>query len=150
MDTDVEPIEEAEEVEIISEKPSDNKATQFLELEQIIRNHIANIERIKADLKIQREMFEDSFNSDPVFREQAEAVKEANKIKIATRQQILKQPAVALLGEKVKNLKFDLKEEENALSDYLQQYQQMSGATEIEDGNGGLRQIVNVVKLLKK
>lgn len=126
------------------------KADEFLNLEELIRNYINRIDQLKEDLGKQKEMLDDSFESDAVYREHSEKVKEATKIKSATKQQILKQPAMAELSEKVKDLKFDIDEQETMLNDYLQQYQKVSGANQIDLGNGEFMEIINIVKLVKR
>ena len=95
-------------------------------------------------------MINDAFEGDAVYREHAEKVKEAARVKTATKQQIMKQPAVAALVEKIKDLKFEVKESQTVLSDYLNQYQKSTGATSIELGDGEIMEIVSVTKLVKR
>jgi len=54
------------------------------------------------------------------------------------------------LAQKIKDFNTDLKEKKAALSDYLLEYQRMSGATEIEGHDGKVRDIVNNAKLIKR
>lgn len=54
------------------------------------------------------------------------------------------------INEKVKGLKFDIKEQEAMLNDYLQQYQKATGATQIDLDNQEFMEIVNVVKLVRR
>ena len=79
-----------------------------------------------------------------------EAAKAAAKIKSATKQQILKQPQAADLANKVKTLRSELKENKASLSDYLREFQRMSGISEIEGPDGELQEIVYTAKLIKK
>lgn len=123
---------------------------EFLELENLIKNYIARIGQLKDDLKKKREMLEDAFEGDAIYQEHALKAKEAAKIKGATKQQILKQPALAEMAESVKELQFDIKEQQSMLNDYLQQYQKASGATQIETGDGEILEIVSVYRLIKR
>jgi hypothetical protein len=44
----------------------------------------------------------------------------------------------------------EIKERQASLSDYLQEYQRLSGATEIESNSGELLRIINSSKLKKE
>lgn len=149
-------IEEASETnETLSSStettPTANVAVaEELNLEALIKRYISNIEITHQELKTQKEMFDSAFENDETYREHNRLAKEAAKVKSATRQQILKQPTVAALDEKIKDMKLQILEMENALSDYLQQYQKQTGATSIEGDDGEVREIVSVVKLVKR
>ena len=75
-------------------------------------------------------------------------MKEVNKIKSQTKAQIMNQPSVLQLSNKIKNARSEIKERQGALSDYLKEYQRMTGATEIEGRDGKIREIVNDAKLI--
>lgn len=64
--------------------------------------------------------------------------------------QILNLPANAGLNEKVKDLSGEVKELGGALSDYLREYQRMSGVNEIESEDGEVHEIVYTARLVKK
>ncbi len=145
---------EAEVVEeVIESTPASSGSDQvdvLFSLEEMIKNNIASLDSLREEVKKQREMFEDVFINDETFRLNTEKAKEANKAKNTTRQQILAQPAVAAISAKVKSLRTDIKERQAALSDYLQEYQRMTGATEIEGKDGELRDIINNSKVVKQ
>lgn len=125
-------------------------ADEFFDLENLIKNYVARIGQLKEDLRKKREMLEDAFEGDAVYQEHALKAKEAAKVKGATKLQILKQPALAEMAESVKELQFDIKEQQSMLNDYLQQYQKASGATQIETGDGEVLEIVGFYKLVKR
>lgn len=127
-----------------------SQAAAYLNLEELIKNHIEAIDKLKDELKQAREMFEDSFNNNPTYREHVEKVKEANKAKSSVRAEIAKQPSVATLKQKVDDLRFDLGEQSKTLSDLLQDYKDQTGATEIEARNGKIYAIVSVSKLVTR
>jgi len=129
---------------------SGNQSAVLLSLIELIKTNINSIDKLSLDLRKQREMFDDSFNNDPLYRDQTEKVKEANKVKSATKQQIMKQPSVMQLSNQVKSLRSEIKERQSSLSDYLQEYQRLTGASEIENDNGELLRIVNSSKLVKE
>lgn len=126
----------------------------LIQLEELVKRYIENINNLKNDLKLQREMFEDSFKNDEVYRDHESKANEASKIKNSTKQQllkqILKQTSVFEISEKIKDMKFELKEMEAALSDYLQQFQKLSGSNQIELQDGNILEIVTVTRVVKK
>lgn len=155
MDDNQNPQDEVIEAEVTEEEvtvsPSgdSDQVDVLFSLEEMIKNHIASLDSLRDELKKQREMFEDVFINDETFRTNSEKAKEANKAKNTTRQQILAQPAVAAISSKVKSIRSDIKERQGALSDYLQEYQRLTGATEIEGKDGQVREIVNSAKVVK-
>lgn len=145
-----EEVVEAEVVEVETAPADGDQATVLLSLQDLIKTNIDQLEKLQLDLRKQREMFEDSFNNDPVYREHTEKVKEVTKVKSATKQQIMKQPSVLQLSNHIKNMRQEIKERQASLSDYLQEYQRLTGATEIESNKGDLLRIVNSSKLVKE
>lgn len=127
-----------------------DKTEEFLNLESLIKTYAAKIDGLQKELKEKNQMLKDAFEGDAVYKEHAEKAKEANRIKLATRQQILKQPAMAKLSEKIKDIKFDISEQNAVLADYLNQYRQQTGATQIEMADGEVMEIVSITKLVKK
>lgn len=59
---------------------------EFINLEELIKNYVIRIDQLKEDLKKHKQMLEDAFEVDAVYREQAEKAKEVNRIKLATKQ----------------------------------------------------------------
>ncbi|KKT51963.1 MAG: hypothetical protein UW44_C0005G0005 [Candidatus Collierbacteria bacterium GW2011_GWB2_44_22] len=94
-------------------------------------------------------MFTDILNNDPAFKEAADAAKEINKKKAEAKQNILKSPSNASLNQKIKDMKQEMKELKNALSNYLQQYQKIADTDQIESEDGEVRQIVYSAHLVK-
>lgn len=132
-------------------KPADDAgATVLISLEATIKNHISMIDKLEEDLDKHASMLKDIFDNDPTYKEHSEKAKEASRVKTQTKQQILKQPQAADLNEKVKSFKSQIKELDGALSDYLREFQRMSGVNEIEGEDGEIREIVYVARLVKK
>jgi len=127
-----------------------DQATALLSLEELIKNHIESIDKMRDEVRQVREMFEDSFNNNPTYRENTDRTKKAAKEKNSVRQQIVKQPSVATLAQKMKDLRFDISEQTKTLSDLLQDYHEQTGATQIEARNGQLMEIVSTAKLVRK
>lgn len=127
-----------------------DQATILLSLEELIKNHIQSLEKLQDELKKHREMFSDAFTNSEAYQDLDKKVKEASKEKNTTRENILKQPAMQNLAQKIKDINTDLKEKRGALSDYLLEYQRMTGNSEIEGHDGQMRDIVNSAKLIKR
>lgn len=119
-------------------------------LEEMVKNHITSIDKIKKELSERRDMLKASFENDPTYQEHAEEAKKTAKIKSKTKAEILKRPEVAQIADKVKTLSQELRELNSALSDYLSEFQRASGINEIEGTDGEIRQIVFVAKLAPK
>lgn len=144
MQQQVQPNEEIREGTDVSQ------AAAFLNLEELIKNHIEAIDKLKDELRTNKEMYEDTFNNNPTYREHVEKVKEATKAKSSVRLELSKQPSVALLKQKVDDLRFDISEQGKTLSDLLTDYKEQTGATEIEARNGKTYAIVTLAKLVTR
>lgn len=140
---DTQPIQNAEIVE-------ETGAELLTNLESSIKEHIASIDASKAELKKLKEMLADTYRNDPTYQEHDKVVKEAAKIRAKTKSELLKQPAVADLSAKVREMAGELKDFQAALSDYLREYMRLSGSNEIEGDDGEVREIVYVAKLVKR
>lgn len=127
----------------------DDKKNDLITVTNLIQSYIGNLDRASEELKAHKQMLLDSFANDPTYREHDEKVKEAVKIRTATKQQILKQPTLAELSAKVKEMAESVKGMKEALSGYLQDYAKMTGSREFEDAEGELREIVYTAKLVK-
>lgn len=128
----------------------DESTNVLTDLESLIRTSLAGIDQKKEELRKLNEMTESFLSQDSTYQEHEKAAKEAARKKNATKSQLLKQPAVAQSIAKAKELKVELKETEGGLSDYLREYQRMSGSNEIEDDKGEVRDIVYTAKLVKR
>lgn len=148
------PQEEVVDAEVVDESTpvdsSSNQAQVLLSLEEMIKNHISSIDRLRNEAKKMKEMFDDTFVNNETYRENDKKVKEANKAKATTRDSIMKQPAVMQLNAKIKDMRTEIKERSGELSDYLHEYQRMTGANEIIDNDGQVRDIVANMKLVKR
>jgi len=130
--------------------PQPNEGVEVLQnLETLIKTNTASLEKGRIELKKLKEMLSDMFLNDPTYQEHDKAAKEAAKIKSKTKSELLKQPQAADLNKKVKDLTLDMKEIQNSMSDYLREYQRLSGSTEIEGEDGSVMQIIMVAKLVK-
>jgi len=127
-----------------------DQANDFLNLDGLIKRCVSGIDRVKQDLKIQKDMLDSAFLNDAVYQEHDKAVKEATKVRSGTKQAITKQSNVAQIVEKINAMREQLKDLQQSLSQSLQQYQKLSGATQIELEDGSVMEIISTVKLVKK
>jgi len=133
-----------------TKKATDDGAEIILNLENLIKSHITNIDKLKIEQKKQKEMLEDIFLNDPTYKQHLDKAKEAAKVKAVTRAQIMKRSDVYQLSEKIKDVHLQLKDLEVGMSDYLREYARLSGTNEIQGEDGEVREIVYVAKLVKK
>jgi predicted nuclease with TOPRIM domain len=134
----------------IEEKDNQQKSLSIVELDSLIKRYLKDIGKLKEDIKEQNGMFNDAFNNDVKYKETADKQKEMNKVKNAVKQVLMKDPSIVATSEKVKELKDEMKDLQDALTGYVSEYQRLSGATSFEDDDGNLLQIVHTVRLVKK
>lgn len=128
----------------------ENQGLVVIELENTIKNHLASIDKLEGEYVTHRDMLEDIFNNDSTYKEHAKIAKEAARVKNNTKREMMKQPQVASLSEKVRDMKREISELQKALSDYLREYQRISGLSEIEGEDGEIREIIYTAKLIRK
>ncbi len=145
MDDNIPQDPEVQEAETVSE----NQATVIVSLEELIKNNISAIDGLREEIKKHRQMYDDAFENNPTYRELFERAKEAAASKGKQHQEIAKQPSVAELANRLKGERQDLKEKQSAQSDYLLEYERLTGAHEIEDNDGELRDIVKTARVVK-
>lgn len=137
----------------MNNQTSSNKpgaAMSMLDLTSLINDYVKTIDETKKQLREQRQMVKDTFENDEQYHELAEKVKNLNKDKIAIKQKLLKTPAAEAAIAKMQDLQAELKDMDDKLSGYLQEYQRVTGTNMIEGTDGEIRQIVPVYRLVKK
>lgn len=127
-----------------------NDAVLLTKIEEMIKTHLAQIDSLQEEITKHRDMANDIFENDETYKEHDKLAKEAARIKSNTKKEITKRPDVADLDNKLKSLKSEQKELKEGLSDYLREYQRLSGSSEIEGEDGEVREIVFVAKLVKR
>lgn len=136
--------------EVIVDATGATSSMNVIELTAIINRYAADIDKVKGSLKEKNAMFKDAFEGDAKYHEQDVKVKDLNKLKNAEKQRILKTPAMEALTAQVNDLKMEIKDMQDLLSGYLEQYQKVSGTNVIETEEGEIREIVPVFKLVKR
>jgi hypothetical protein len=150
MDTDIQNTNPTSEVETEEMQSQTDVATNLITIENLIKKYIVDIEKVQQQLKTQKEMFDASFENDAAYAEADEKVKEVTKTKNASKQKLMKNPSITMIFDRMKELKQELKDMREDLSDYLQQYYKLANTTQIIDDNGEIREIIVSTKLVKK
>ena len=127
-----------------------NDATLLLRIEEMIKTHIGQIDTLQEQITKFKEMVDDVLTNDETYQEHDKIAKEATKVRSKTKTEIMKRSDVADLAQKIKSLKSEKAELQGGLSDYLREYQRLSGSNEIEGNDGEVREIVYTAKLVKK
>jgi len=153
-DIDPEEKTQIEDAEIVEDKTSEtadsDQSTILTSLDELIKTHIASLDRLSEEKKKLSEMLADGFNNDANFKQASDKAKEAAKAKSQVKQQIMNRPGVIEIAHKLKSVSSEIKEKQMSLSDYLLEYQRMTGVNQIEGSDGEVREIVHVAKLVKR
>ncbi len=128
----------------------EDNSTIITSLDELIKSHISSIDRLSEEQKKLRETLADGFNNDAEFKQLSDKVKDANKAKAVKRAQIMEQSGVIEIANKLKSLNAEVKEKQTSLSDYLLEYQRLTGVNQIEGSDGEVREIVHIAKLVKR
>jgi len=134
----------------VTESGASSEANQLLTLEQMIKGYMADLVRIQASIKSQREMFNQSFEQDKAYSEVEEEFKAMNRKKSEQKQRIVKSVAVSAVQLKIDELQTELKEARQSLSDYLNRYVLLTQKSDFLGPDGESYQIVRSAKLVKK
>lgn len=127
-----------------------NDAVLLVKIEEMIKTHLSQIDTLQEEITKYKDMVNDIFTNDETFQEHDKIAKEAARIRSNTKKEITKRPDVADLSNKLQSLKSEQKELKEGLSDYLREYQRLSGSSEIEGEDGEIREIVYTAKLVKR
>lgn len=130
--------------------PAQEGASGLFSLEELIKNHAASADKLKVELKETRRTFKDSYESNPEYRDLNEKVKAATRERDVIKKQIINQPSIFKLGQKVNDLSFDYKEKKRTLAYLLVDYKEQTGATQLDLFGGEVGEIVLSAKLVKK
>lgn len=147
-------IAQAAEVEAEIEKPAryatPNATSTLLNLESLINGYLVDLEKLQEKLKTQKDMFNDSFNNDAEFSQIMQKVKEVNRVKAVAKQRIMKLPNIIEVANKMREYKEEMKDIQQGLSSYLQQYKEISGSNKLTRDNGEVVEIVSITKFVRR
>ncbi len=131
------------------QQAGNDRVMNQLDIESMIQRYLGDIETLRGKIKEHNSMYNDLFGNDKEYEEHMKKVKDATKLRSGVKQRIMQQPAVKELGDKLKTLRDEMKDLEDALSGYVQQYQKLTNTNQITLPNGDMMQIILVPKLQK-
>lgn len=125
-------------------------ASQLINLENAIKNYIKSLSSLRQELREKNSMLEDSFNNDTRYAQEEEKVKEATRVKATVKESILKQPGLVTVGNEIKEIRQKVKDQTDALGNYLKQYEEIAKTNQITTDDGEIHEIIVLRKLKKK
>lgn len=127
-----------------------NQVELVVSLTNLINSNLSEISNIEAEIAKTKEMIDSVLSNDKTYMAHAEAAKEALRVKTNTKKEIFKRPEVRHVVEKLNELKANLADTKEELSNYIQEYASASGQNYFEAEDGTIQEIVYVAKLRKK
>ena len=124
-------------------------ALSIMQIENMINTQIAEIDKTRDDVKMLKSSFDDAFKNDAKYREFDEKVKEVAKLKKTYVDAMKKDPSIQKAEQDFINRRDELKDLQLGLSDYLKEYNRVSGMSQFETQDGQVLKIVQTFKLVK-
>jgi hypothetical protein len=146
-------FEETEDVSSNKNSTSEKPLTQaelVVSLTNLINSNLSEIASLEKEMGRQKEMIDSVLENDATYKEHAQNAKEAARIKGNTKKEIFKRPDVKHVVEKLNELKENIKDTREELSNYIQEYATASRQNYFEAEDGTIQEIVYVAKLRKK
>lgn len=130
----------------------DNQQTlkTMTSLTSMINGHIAGLDRERESLGKFSEMLNDILDNDPTYKEISDRTKEIAREKAKAKANILQQTTAHDLAFKIKDSRIEIKQLALELSNFLTEYQKITGSSEFEGEDGEIRQIVHTARLVGK
>lgn len=116
-------------------------ADVVISLTEMINTSLGVVEKVKEDRTKVSEMLQSMLDNDPAYIEASLKAKEAGKVKSQAKKQVMRTPQAADLDRKLTELKQHIKELNDSLSDYLNEYIRQTGSMQFEDNTGKVRDI---------
>ncbi len=132
--------------------PMDNQKTltTLTNLASLINGHLAGLDREKENLGKLSEMLNDILANDPGYKEANDKAKEIIKEKGKAKVNVLAQTHPHDLAFKIKDSRLEIKQLSLELSNFLTEYQKVTGSNEFEGEDGEMRQIVTTARIVGK
>lgn len=130
----------------------DNQKTlsTLTNLTALINGHIAGLEREKENLGKLSEMLDDILANDHAYKEASDKAKEVGKDKSKAKANVLAQTHPHDLSFKIKDSRIEIKQLSLELSNFLTEYQKLTGSNEFEGEDGEMRQIITTARIVGK
>lgn len=125
-------------------------SSHLLALEDLIKGYLADIAAAREKLKAHKEMLKSTIEQDKDYSEVAEKQSAVKKEVAKVKEVLVKNPSVIATQQKVNELNLQVRDAQQALSDYLNQYIQLTQSTEFVGPDGEVLQIERKARLIKK
>ncbi len=143
-------LTETSETGVTTSTEPQSQAELVVSLTNLINANLSEISNLEKEMAKQKEMIDSVLENDSTYKDHAEKAKEATRIKSNTKKEIFKRPDVKHVVEKLTEMKDNLSDTREELSNYIQEYAQASGQNYFEAEDGTIQEIVYVAKLRKK
>jgi predicted RNase H-like nuclease (RuvC/YqgF family) len=127
-----------------------DSAITLISIESLITRSHAQLNSLKKEMNQFKDMLDSILDSNDEYRQKYEVAKLATKERNTVKTEIMKDPKAQDIIKKLKDYRDQQKELKDALSDYLKQYQQLSGSNQIEGPDGVIREIVYTARLINR
>lgn len=143
-------IEDLEVTDEDIKKDDASQAALVVSLTNLINANLVEIDSLEKEFAKQKEMIDSVLENDATYKEHAEKSKEAARIKSNTKKEIFKRPDVKHVVDKINEIKENIRDTRDELSNYIQEYATASGQNYFEAEDGTIQEIVYIAKLRKK
>ena len=134
----------------VSASDLDDNSTVVSSLDEMIRLSFRRLNELQNEAKKLKDMVEDGLAGSEAYKIVSEKAKDAANEKTQVRKSLLSTPEMISLLNKNKEIASEIKEKRISISDYILEFQRLSGANEIDLGDGEVMQIENSAKLVRK
>lgn len=129
---------------------SAEQALSIMQIERCVNKQLEDNAKLKNKAREHKMAIDDALQNDSEYRRLDQAVKDANRAKRAYKQRFMADPAIQQQVTAWDGIKSELKDGQIALSDYLREYQRVSGMNQFETSDGQVLEIVSIHKLVRK
>jgi hypothetical protein len=127
-----------------------NDALSLLDLERTIKTFHQGLMAKREELRKLKEMIDDTLENDQVYAEHTEKVNDAKRLQKETRDQLMGVSSVISTLEEMKELRNDVKELQQHLSDNIIRYYEVAKTDRITMDDGESYVIKTSAKLVKE
>jgi len=130
------------------QKANQGQLTLF-DMQDLAVKKTVTLAQLQEQLKKANEMFNDAFKNEPSFRERESRVKQESSSLNEVKLQIKRQPSLIALETKMKEIKNEIKEKKEEVSNFALEVYRQTGNNEFEK-DGETYEIKTVAKLVKR
>ncbi len=132
----------------MSDQNQSQTAITLINVESMISSFTDRLKKLKEEAKQQRSIFKSVFDNNDDYQLLEEQVKKINQQKKSLKSQLLSQSSATSAKEKLDETNQQIREANQALSDYLAQYVALSGTNQLESPDGKLMRIIYTARLV--